>query len=895
VTDCQYTGAFNDVEFPGTLVFDGVVYDHIQFKNRGIGSTYVSGKNKWAFLFNRARDFEPRDNWGNKYSATWNSFGMDANASPWAAVHRGSAGVEEALSYRIFELAGVPSLRTHYVHFRVIDDAAETGATQFDGDLWGLYLALEPMEANFLDERNLPDGNIYSIEGNNGDKKHQSPTQPTGQSDWTAFRDAVALGGQSEAFYRANEDLANLYTFLGVSRLVGNVDVRPGDNYRYYHRPTDNRWLVMPYDLDMQFIAAHHWGGGMDGGTVVAGAPNTIRAISRYPATIGVEFRNRCRELLSLMASDASPSGGQIGQLVDEYAQLVNPAGVALTWADLDAAMWNLHPRTAGGGANTGQSSHKGNFWRATYNDGPRGGLGGTVQTASWIRQLADPDANQFSDHEGLMQWFVNYSTNTWPGGTWLRKAVTTGAGADPSTDRQKGYGYKYLEWESLYGGWVSATAEPTAAADLSFPNTPAITYAGPAGFPANALDFTSSAFSPSASGGTTFSAMQWRIGEISAPGIPGYIAGTKRTYEIEHVWTSAEIAPFTATARIPLAYAEPGKTYRARVRHKDANGRWSRWSAPVQFIPGTPDVSTYTSSLVISELNYNPAPVTPAEFSAGFSSDDFEWVEVKNVSALAADMTGLRFTKGVDFDFPSAWTIPPGGFALVVRNLAAFRMRYGNSLDGIIAGATPDNFNNAGEQVKLSYGVGTPVVDFIYSDLAPWPTAADGSGKTLSLRSASTLPDPTLAANWKASYATGGSPGADDLLTFDAWNDDHPGVTDLLGDNDGDGILNLLEYGLAANPLANDPTPLPVRAVQSYTVTGVPGDYLTLTFTRRTDASDLTFFAEFTTELTSPWSPGVLAGSVAGPGETVIETWRSPAPLGAEPRQFGRLRVVAP
>ena len=74
----------------------------------------------------------------------------------------------------------------------------------------------------------------------------------------------------------------------------------------------------MPDDLDMQFIAATHWGGGMDNGVVVAGAPNSIRSISRHPA-IALEFRNRCRKLISLMASGNSPSrAGQIGQLIDE-------------------------------------------------------------------------------------------------------------------------------------------------------------------------------------------------------------------------------------------------------------------------------------------------------------------------------------------------------------------------------------------------------------------------------------------------------------------------------------------------------------------------------------------------------------------------------------------------
>ncbi|MEO7319314.1 MAG: lamin tail domain-containing protein, partial [Chthoniobacteraceae bacterium] len=178
VNNSQYVNTSNNVRFYGTLVYDGKVYDHIQYHNRGIGSTYVSGKNKWAFFFNRARDILVRDNWGKHYAESWNSMPLDACASPWAAVHRGMAGVEEAYSYRLFELAGMSSLRTHYMQFRVVSTLTEVGATQYDGDFWGLYMGLEPTEGNFLDERGLADGNIYSIEGSTADKKHQGSTQP---------------------------------------------------------------------------------------------------------------------------------------------------------------------------------------------------------------------------------------------------------------------------------------------------------------------------------------------------------------------------------------------------------------------------------------------------------------------------------------------------------------------------------------------------------------------------------------------------------------------------------------------------------------------------------------------------------------------------------------------
>src|SRR5690606_7576881 len=49
----QWDGGAHKKRFPGTFVYDGVVYDHIAFTNRGQGSAHISGKNKWALKFNK--------------------------------------------------------------------------------------------------------------------------------------------------------------------------------------------------------------------------------------------------------------------------------------------------------------------------------------------------------------------------------------------------------------------------------------------------------------------------------------------------------------------------------------------------------------------------------------------------------------------------------------------------------------------------------------------------------------------------------------------------------------------------------------------------------------------------------------------------------------------------
>lgn len=577
VNNCQYVDTYKLVQFPGTLVYDGIVYDHIKFKIRGEGSTYQAGKNKWNIYFNRSRDLQARDNWGKKYAQTWNNLLLNANASPWVPANRGAAGVEEASSARMYELAGNTSFRTNYAQLRVIDDAVEVSPSdQYSGDLWGLYLVIEPLEGNLLSERGLTDGNMYSMSYGQGNKKHQAAGQPLDSSDLLSFLDGIEAPNQTEAWYRNNMDLDKLYTFMAINRLIGNADAREHSNMIYYHRSSDNKWELIGYDFDMMFIAAHHWGSLLDG-LVVGGQPGSMRAVMRHPA-LAREFRNRCREIMDLLASDGVANGGQVGQLFNEYATLIHPTGQTITWANLDAALWNKHPKTTGG--------HNGNFFVADTMD-YRGGLVG-VYNGYWRRTLPDSDGDGFSDFPNRVQWFVNFATNTYPAGAreWFRQALPNNQ-YDTNTDRQKGYGYKYLEWESIYGGFADSHSQPTVKNE-DFPNQPTVVATGNPAFPTTGLTFSSSAFSDP-QGPATFSAWQWRIAEISAPGIPGYLATQTCKYEIEPLASSPMLTTAPGSFTIPLGVTVAGKTYRVRVRHKDTTGNWGHWSTPVQFAATAP------------------------------------------------------------------------------------------------------------------------------------------------------------------------------------------------------------------------------------------------------------------------------------------------------------------
>ena len=829
VINSQFNSSFDSVRMRGTVIIEGEVYDHIEFHNRGANSTYVSGKNKWRVRATRARKFKLRDGYGRPYLLDWNDFNLEGCSSPWGAVNRGMAGVDEAVSFRAYQLAGVPAPNFHYLQFRVIDNAIEaTANNQYEGDLWGLYLAKETPDGSFLDERGLPDGSVYKTENGRFEKKNQGMTHPESTEDWSTFlsnsRSRAANSSANTDWWRANLHLPTYYTGRALNRFLGNVDLREAANHYFYHHP-DDRWHYIPWDLDLMFIPTL-----MNSGTI-----DQKNCLQMSP--LRIEFRNRCREILDLLGADDSINGGQIGQLIDEYAQIVNPSGAALTWADVDECMWNWHPRSQGSGANSGFTSHKGNFYRTPFVDG-RGGI-------TWTRTLINA-VNGYANHEAFVRFITDYTTDKYPvGRTW---AINNG--------NPLGYGFKFVEHE---------------ARDSGVPRRPIITYGGTESFPANDLVFHSSAFQRNPSGGRVFAAMQWRVGEISAPGIPLYNPNEPRIYEIESVWTSPEMTPFVETTRIPFSAIRPGHTYRVRARHQDTNGRWSRWSAANQFVPSAPDVGVYKNNLVISEIMYNPPGDTVEEQAAGYGGEDFEFIQLMNVGAAPLDLTDVRFTKGIDFDFPIGFTLAPGASAYVARNQAAFNWRYGAGKT--IAGAyEPDNLSNGGERIKLSYGAGTAIHEFTYGTAAPWPTIADGEGYSLQLIAPASRPDHALVASWRAG------------IDWASWSAARGGITNFLDDQDGDGLSALMEYGLGSNP--NSPS------TSAALTAALTDNHLTLTFRRQTRAADLSYDIEFSFDL-KIWSGGAeLVSSTANPDGTVTETWRSPVQLSGN-HQFARLRVT--
>ncbi|MBL9172350.1 MAG: lamin tail domain-containing protein [Verrucomicrobiales bacterium] len=184
----------------------------------------------------------------------------------------------------------------------------------------------------------------------------------------------------------------------------------------------------------------------------------------------------------------------------------------------------------------------------------------------------------------------------------------------------------------------------------------------------------------------------------------------------------------------------------KARVRAN--NGEWSALTA-ADFL----SIQTWQDVLV-TEIMYHP-PDTEA-----FNSDDLEFLELRNVGPVERDLGGLTFTNGIRFTFPRGTRLAPGAFAVLVAHEAAFT----NAHPGVpIAGVFGGRLDNAGERLTLVHATGAPVFDLAWGDALPWPESADGGGFSLVPRNPLSNPSPSDAAQWRASSAPGGSPGADD------------------------------------------------------------------------------------------------------------------------------------
>lgn len=320
------------------------------------------------------------------------------------------------------------------------------------------------------------------------------------------------------------------------------------------------------------------------------------------------------------------------------------------------------------------------------------------------------------------------------------------------------------------------------------------------------------------------------------------------------------------------------GETMRLMARvHDAATGDWSG-AVEGLYVAGVP---AEAENLIVSELNYHPVGPTPEESAADptLNDDDFEFVELRNVSAAGIDLSGVRFVDGIDFEFPVGTVLGAGEFALVVENIAAFERRYGDVLP--VVGEYSNKLGNDGERVELVGVSGDVIAAFEFNDV--WYGATDGEGKSLSLvDDAVAGPDYGSLASWGKSEKSGGTPGvANDVAPglrygdwlagfFDVGEMGDPGVTGAMADFDLDGLVTVLEYGLGLDPRVGSGGGRP----RALLVEDGGGVYAALEFRRQREATDVGYRVEVSANLRDWEEASVVVGLPVDNGdgtETVL------------------------
>src|SRR5262245_27314138 len=202
----------HEYRYTGTIVADGKVYDHIRFRVRGGEWRHAMGKNMWKFDFPRGHHLQARDDFGRRYQTKWEKLNLGACIQQGNYRQRGEHGLFEAVTYRLFNLAGVPAPKTHYVHLRIVDEPEESPADQYRGDFCGTYLGTEEIDGQFLQEHSLPDGNVYKWDFNQPKLEHAAEGAATNRQDVLQFVRA-SQRTQPDEWWRENVDLTRYFSY----------------------------------------------------------------------------------------------------------------------------------------------------------------------------------------------------------------------------------------------------------------------------------------------------------------------------------------------------------------------------------------------------------------------------------------------------------------------------------------------------------------------------------------------------------------------------------------------------------------------------------------------------------------------------------------------------------
>jgi hypothetical protein len=170
-------------------------------------------------------------------------------------------------------------------------------------------------------------------------------------------------------------------------------------------------------------------------------------------------------------------------------------------------------------------------------------------------------------------------------------------------------------------------------------------------------------------------------------------------------------------------------------------------FSGCVDGSPGNP-FANCNNALIVSEINYNSDNI----------ADAGDWFELLNQGTETLDLSNYKVSDGNSeflFTIPENTLLEPGNYLVIMANQSLFSTQF-PFVENVI-GSLPFGLSSDGDCIKIYDQDANLVQSVEYGILNPWPTEANGFGKTLELLdSEANLCD---GNNWFAG-CDGGSPG---------------------------------------------------------------------------------------------------------------------------------------
>ncbi len=170
------------------------------------------------------------------------------------------------------------------------------------------------------------------------------------------------------------------------------------------------------------------------------------------------------------------------------------------------------------------------------------------------------------------------------------------------------------------------------------------------------------------------------------------------------------------------------------------------------------PCLTVHASSVVISEIMYNPVDGFMPGTTNVVDGDDYEFLEIYNSGLSLIDLNGASFTDGISYEFVTETILNPGEFLLLVKELPRFTERYPWAVSSV-HDEYGDKLSNGGETIELVDASSNLLYRVTYNDSSSWPPNADGLGAALQI--VDVVGDPDSPTSWCDSDLLYGSPGA--------------------------------------------------------------------------------------------------------------------------------------